>query len=225
MAADTNKEHGKIHIEGIIFDYGNVLCHPQQPTDVEAMAKACGIPASRLQPLYWKYRLTYDRGDFTGESYWQTIADNENLSLSREQIAQLVELDAAGWARENVDTVRWVEQLHDAGYALALLSNMPKELSLALRARGSWSRFFPHCIFSCDTRCNKPAPEIYEACLNALQMPPQQVLFIDDIPENVEAASRLGIHSLVFDTAERTQARAAEKFDVPVSLGASSSLR
>src|SRR5258707_12710705 len=205
MSFGGSKQPNKVHIEGIIFDYGNVICHPQQPSDVEAMARVFGLPAGRVQELYWKYRLPYDRGDFTGESYWQKIASDENLSLSGAQIEQLIALDATGWARENVETVRWIEQLHRAGFPLALLSNMPLELSRSLRAKGTWSRFFKYFVFSCDLHCNKPAPEIYKACLNALQLPAERVLFVDDMPANVEAASQLGIHSLVFDTLENTQ--------------------
>jgi putative hydrolase of the HAD superfamily len=128
----------------------------------------------------------------------------------------LVALDTASWARENHATVSWVKQLHAAGFPLALLSNMPIELSRSLRAQGQWGPFFRHCVFSCDIRRNKPDPAIYQACLAALQLSPHQVLFLDDIPVNVEAASRLGIHALVFDTLEQTAARVAQRFNVPL---------
>ena len=218
MQAANSTNHGKIQLRGIIFDYGNVLCCPQQPADMEKMAAVCGIPAARVRELYWKSRLAYDHGDMDGHSYWTSLGREAGVPISQEQIARLCELDAASWARENVAVVRWVQQLHEAGYRLALLSNMPHELSRSLSAQGTWAKFFQHRVFSCDVRHNKPDPAIYKICLDALKLPANDVLFLDDISANVESARRLGIHSLVFDTLEGTWARMSEQFDLPAPL-------
>jgi putative hydrolase of the HAD superfamily len=206
----------KIQIDGIIFDYGNVLCHPQQASDVENMAKVCGIPLMQFQESYWKFRSAYDRADIDGKSYWAAMAGEHGVRLSQDQIAELIALDTASWARENEDAVGWAQQLHNAGFPLALLSNMPHELSRSLTSNGKWAKFFQHRIFSCDLRRNKPDPLIYQSCLDALSLAADKVLFLDDIPANVESASRLGIRGVVFDTLEGTCARVAEKFNLPV---------
>jgi putative hydrolase of the HAD superfamily len=220
--APNRAQDGKITIRGVIFDYGNVLCHPQQSSDVERMAEACGVPVARFREGYWRFRAAYDRGDLTGESYWAAVAGEAQVVLSQDQVSLLIALDTESWARENHDTVRWAQQLHDAGVPLALLSNMPHELSRSLSARGKWAKFFQHRVFSCDVGCNKPDPRIYQTCLAALKLAPQDVLFLDDISANVEAADRLGIHSMLFDTFEQTSTRAAEQFDLPVTARAQS---
>src|SRR5271165_1521505 len=125
MQPATSSENGKIQVRGVIFDYGNVLCHPQRPSDHESMAEICGIPLARFRELYWRFRAAYDRADLSGESYWVAVAGEENRALERTQIARLIELDTASWARENDDAVAWARQLRDAGFPLALLSNMP----------------------------------------------------------------------------------------------------
>jgi|HubBroStandDraft_6_1064221.scaffolds.fasta_scaffold132200_2 FMN phosphatase YigB (HAD superfamily) len=60
----------------------------------------------------------------------------------------------------------------------------------------------------------KPDPRIYNTCLAEMKLKPGEVLFLDDRPDNVDAASALGIHSLLFDTVESTSRR-AKRFDLP----------
>ena len=204
----------KILIQGVIFDYGKVLCHPQQPSDMERMAQAAGMPIPRFQELYWKFRMRYDRAELNADSYWNSVAGQDGRVFSREQISKLVSLDNESWSRPNSATFRWVEELRRAGLRLAVLSNMPQELSNYLRAHCDWLGFFDPLIFSCEVAHVKPEPEIYQACHTGLRLEPEKVLFLDDLAANVEGAAKLGIHSMVFDTVEQTRARLADKFDL-----------
>ncbi len=215
MAKLRPVQNGKIPIRGVIFDYGNVLCHPQQPSDLEAMAQVCGIAVPRFRELYWKFRVPYDRADLSAETYWQCVAREQSMVFSAEQIAELVSLDTQGWARLNMKTVGWAEQLHESGLRLGLLSNMPSDLSRYLVARGGWVEFFDHLTFSCEVRLVKPDPAIYQACLSPLGLAPQEVLFLDDLTHNVEAAAKLGIQAQLFDTLEQTVVRLEPHFELP----------
>ena len=216
MQKARSAHHGRIPIRGVIFDYGNVLCYMQQLSDLEGMAQVCGMAMPRFRELYWKFRVPYERSDLTAQTYWQTVAREEGLVLSGEQIAKLVELDIRGWARLNPITVKWAEQLQRAGLRVGLLSNMPSDLSRYLVAHGGWVSFFHHLTFSGEVGMVKPDPAIYHACLAALAVAPEEALFLDDLAHNIEAASKLGIHGVLFDTIERTTARVAERFDLPV---------
>ena len=62
----------------------------------------------------------------------------------------------------------------------------------------------------------KPDAAIYRACLESLGVAPEETLFLDDLAHNIEAATKLGIHSVLFDEIEQVTARVAERFDVPV---------
>jgi putative hydrolase of the HAD superfamily len=208
----------KTKLRAVVFDYGNVLCHPQELSDVEGMAAICGLAVPRFQELYWKFRMPYDRADLNDDTYWNSVAREAGIAINRRQIEQLVPLDAKGWSRPNHATVQWVEQLRDAGLSLAILSNMPFGVSRYLMANCEWFSFFHHLIFSCDVGRVKPEPEIYENCLEKLDAAPAEVLFLDDIARNVEGATSLGIHGLLFDTFENTVSRVGERFDLPVPL-------
>lgn len=44
----------------------------------------------------------------------------------------------------------------------------------------------------------KPDPKIYEYLLEKVRLPAQDIVFIDDLPKNVEAAKRMGIDAILF---------------------------
>jgi putative hydrolase of the HAD superfamily len=206
----------KRSVRVVVFDYGNVLCLDQKPEDVKAMALVCGIADERFSELYWKLRPPYDRGDIDGTAYWTSVVRQQELHLSRDQIATLIKLDSESITRPNQGAVQWAELLHRAGIRLALLSNMPFELSrYVTKSFQSLSRF--EClIYSCDYRSIKPELAIYRNCLELLKAAPQDILYLDDRAENIEAAARLGINSVLFDTVEKTASRVESRFDIPV---------
>jgi putative hydrolase of the HAD superfamily len=204
----------QIHIEGVIFDYGNVLCQAQHPSDVAGMAAICRLPVAQFDELYWRLRPAYDLGEMDGTSYWNSLAGLRGRSLTGDEIARLIVLDCESWARPNEETVGWVERLHSEGVRLALLSNMPLEISRFLAGSCRALKCFDDLIYSCDVGSMKPDPRIYNTCLAEMKLEPGEVLFLDDRSDNVDAASALGIHSLLFDTVESTSRR-AKRFDLP----------
>jgi putative hydrolase of the HAD superfamily len=204
-------------VRAVVFDYGNVLCLEQTLEDMKGMALVCGIPDERFSELYWKLRPPYDRGDIDGPAYWTAVVRQQELSLSRDQITTLIRLDSESIIRPNQGAVEWAKLLHREGFPLTLLSNMPLELSRHV------TKFFPrlstfeYLIYSCDYGSIKPELAIYRNCLELLKVDPQEVLYLDDRAENVEAAARLGINSVLFDTVEKTASRVESRFDVPVA--------
>jgi putative hydrolase of the HAD superfamily len=206
----------KRSVRVVVFDYGNVLCLDQTPEDMKAMALVCDIGDERFSELYWKLRPAYDRGDIDGPAYWTAVARQQELDLSRDQIATLIKLDSESITRPNQGAVQWAELLHRAGIPLALLSNMPFELSRYVTKSVQTLSTFDYLIYSCDYRSIKPELEIYRNCLELLKADPQDILYLDDRAENIEAAACLGMNSVLFDTVEKTASRVESRFDIPV---------
>jgi putative hydrolase of the HAD superfamily len=206
----------KRSVRAVVFDYGNVLCLEQTLEDMKGMALVCGIPHERFSELYWKLRPPYDRGDIDGPAYWTAVVDQQELGLSRDQIATLIKLDSESITRPNEGAVQWAKLLHHEGFPLTLLSNMPLELSRHVTKSFPSLSTFEYLIYSCDYGSIKPELVIYRNCLELLKAAPQDILYLDDRAENVEAAARLGISSVLFDTVETTASRVESRFDIPV---------
>ena len=206
----------KLRVRAVVFDYGNVLCLEQTLEDMKSMALVCGIPHERFSELYWKLRPPYDRGDIDGPAYWTAVVGQQELSLSRDQIATLIKLDCESITRPNQGAVQWAKLLHQEGFPLTLLSNMPLELSRHVTKSFPSVSTFEYLIYSCDYGSIKPELAIFRNCLELLKAAPQDILYLDDRAENVEAAAHLGINSVLFDTVEKTASRIESRFDIPV---------
>src|SRR3984957_8990737 len=206
----------KRSVRAVVFDYGNVLCLEQTLEDMKSMALVCGIPHERFSELYWKLRPPYDRGDIDGPAYWAAVVGQQELGLSRDQIATLIKLDSESITRPNQGAVEWAKVLHHEGYPLTLLSNMPLEFSRHVTKSFPSLSTFEYLIYSCDYGSIKPELAIFRNCLELLKAAPQDILYLDDRAENVEAAARLGINSVLFDTVEKTASRVESRFDIPV---------
>ena len=207
------KSSDKIALQAVVFDYGNVLSLDQVADAPGKLARLCGLSLEVFTERFWKTRLAYDRADLDGKAYWEGIAQS---SLTPGILEELYAIDSASWGNPNLVMLGWVEQLRAAGTRVAVLSNMPLEIKLFLVENRDWLAGFDPLIFSCDLRLVKPEAAIYRDCIERLQLPPEAVLFLDDKAVNVDAARAIGMHSLVFETVEKTLPLVQEQFDLPV---------
>lgn len=59
-------------------------------------------------------------------------------------------------------------------------------------------------LFSFQAGQIKPEPEIYLTLLDKYSIDPQRALFLDDRQENLDAAARLHIHTMLFTSYPET---------------------
>lgn len=199
-----------LKIKGIIFDYGNVLCDPQEPHEVQAMADALGVELEQFKEKYWRDRRPYDRADLGAAEYWNRIAGRE---LSLGELGAVIELDNTGWLHRRERTLAWVGQASQKGLRTGLLSNLPISLRDALE-QVNWLPEFDVRTYSCTLGRIKPEPEIYEDCVGGLGLKPEEVVFLDDRPENVRGADEVGLHGLLFESADQAASELAERYRV-----------
>ena len=202
-------------MQAVIFDYGNVLCVPQPPEDVQAMADIFGLPLHRFEELYWRKRLPYDRTEMTPEEYWEDFQRMAGLEPSPERAQRAMALDCRSWAHPNPAMIGWANRVRASGFKTAILSNMPLALRIYLDAERPWIHEFDHRVFSCDVKLAKPDHAIYELCLRGLGIKPEQALFLDDRAENIAAAHKAGLRSLLFSTADRAAAELNGHYGLP----------
>ena len=173
------------------------------------MAAILNLPRSRFEAIYWRSRLEYDEAKLDPIEYWGQFGPT-----SPAQIEQLNRLDAASWMHPAAIVPAWAGQLREAGYRIALLSNMPFTVRAAV-LHCDWLPEFDQRTFSCELGISKPAAEIYEHCLGGLDVAAEEALFLDDRPANVEGAKALGMPAILFTAAEAVLPEVAGSFDIP----------
>lgn len=190
-------------LRAVIFDYGLVLSGPAVPSARARLLELTELPEDVFDTHYWKYRLDYDRGTLNGTTYWETIARDTGRILPPDRVAAIVEQDVLLWASLNPVMLDWVLRVQAAGLKTAILSNMGAELLDHMRQNFRWLDTFDHHTWSCELNVVKPEAAIYTHTVEALDVAPDQALFLDDKIENVEGARRVGLHALVFTNAEQ----------------------
>jgi 2-haloacid dehalogenase len=95
-------------------------------------------------------------------------------------------------------TVDVLRDLHAAGVRLLALTNWSAELFPVARGRFDFLDLFEDILVSGEERLAKPDPRIFELLTERSGLPPGACVFVDDKPENVEAARAAGLDGIVF---------------------------
>jgi putative hydrolase of the HAD superfamily len=90
-----------------------------------------------------------------------------------------------------------VRQVRDAGFKTALLTNISREGEALFSTLFPVDELFDVVVDSSKVGMRKPDPEIYRLTCTRLGVPPERCLFIDDLLCNVEAASALGMETIL----------------------------
>ena len=201
----------------VIFDYGGVLSLPPDEKKVLKLAETSSLEPGIFAQEYRKHRTEYDRGTLTAADYWSKVLRAGSATASEKLTETLIELDIEIWTAINHAMVDWSGLLKEKGYRTAVLSNMPREPLAYIIETFPWINNFETCIYSCDHGLIKPEPQIYNICLDALGVLAEETLFIDDCRENTEAAERLGLHTLTFQSLEAVKEIIEQQYGLPVS--------
>lgn len=192
-------------IRAVIFDYGMVLSHPQEPTALNNLLVITGLGRETFESHYWTHRHAYDMGTLNGSGYWQRFAADASIQLTDTDIERLIENDVLMWCTINEPMLAWAKALADAGLRIGILSNMGEDTLSYMRQEFSWLGDFHHHTWSCELGIAKPDPTIYTYTCEKLSVAPAQALFLDDKIENVEAAQRVGLNAIQFSNVAQLQ--------------------
>ena len=95
------------------------------------------------------------------------------------------------------ETVQLLGELKARGEKLYFLSNFQDELIGEVNAMYDFFKHFDGGVYSCDVKCSKPDPRIYQMLLDNYNLKPETCRFFDDMPENIEGAKAMGFEGVV----------------------------
>jgi putative hydrolase of the HAD superfamily len=84
------------------------------------------------------------------------------------------------------------------GIVCGLASNQEKRRAAFMDEILGYRRHFDRTFYSCALGCTKPKREYFEAVIDALGVPAAEILLIDDLEPNIEAARALGMSASVY---------------------------
>jgi putative hydrolase of the HAD superfamily len=195
-------------IRAIIFDIGRVLVRVDVSRVTSGLATGASFSPSELWAAIendprW---LDWQQGHISPRDWYLHLSKRLDVSLSFEEFTDVWNhaLDP-----QPIQEDALLEGLAKK-YRLALLSNTDPIHVVHLESNFAFFRFFPIRIYSCTLGACKPDPLIYREALQACKVEAGQAVYIDDIPTYVEAAQRLGIAGIHFESPNQLAAALAE---------------
>jgi putative hydrolase of the HAD superfamily len=189
-------------ITAIVFDYGKVISLPPDPAIMERLASMAGVEAGLFESLLWGLRGEYDRGTINAREYYGRLFSRLGVRPDEKTIEAMIEMDLNSWKNINPGTARLMEDVKAAGFLLGILSNMPHDFLAFAREKIPLFSLPDVGLFSCEANLIKPEAAIYEKLLELLKCAPEEVVFFDDIQDNVKSAAALGIHAFLWKDPE-----------------------
>jgi putative hydrolase of the HAD superfamily len=155
-------------------------------------------------------------GEITLEAYLDRTVFFRERPFPRDEFKNFI----FAQSRENKETRVLLDELTATRrYFLATLNNESEELNAYRIRKFDLTRNFTVFFSSCYLRARKPDPLIYQIALKITQRAPEECIFIDDRPGNLEPAKALGMRAILFRSAEELRASLAESGVKPVFVG------
>ena len=198
MTADTDKNDRASEgsqVKLLVFDMGHVFVDFEWETVCEGFCKRAGITSEAFKPILRHIAsLGYESGRAqTADVLREINAQLPDLNLTEDEFHPLWNATF----REN-DEMAALLQLLKQDRPLYLLSNTNDSHYSYLERTHNVSRHFEELILSYLVGSSKPEEAIYHEVMKRSGLKAEECLFVDDLPANIEAASKLGMNTIRF---------------------------
>ena len=186
----------------IVFDFAGVLFQwrPDKLLQRALQQRATDADSARhwVEQIFQGYAGDwgdFDRGTVSVDDLVQRIAARTGLRLDE---VHAVVAAVPGELQPLADSVALLQRLRDAGRRLFYLSNMPLPYAEHLEREHDFVGWFEAGVFSSREQHNKPESSIFTIAAQRFGVPPDSLMFIDDVARNVDAARAAGWNALLF---------------------------
>jgi putative hydrolase of the HAD superfamily len=191
--------------KALVFDFDGVMTRePPREAIYSFLEKTLHLSPPELDRVY--------EAIISGQidrAFWQSLAKEKGVKLS------------GAWSNDfkavmkdclvNPEMFALVDRLKQKHLPIILFSNIDPIPAQYMREMGLFAPFDQH-IFAYEIGAAKPDPKAYQIMIKQLNLPPQDIVFIDDRPENIRAAQALGINAILFQSADQIQQELQKAF-------------
>lgn len=190
-------------ITTLLFDLGNVLFDLDIPATERALAVLLGKRATEFRKWSTQSEFfeQYETGkisdlDFIGQFKQYCLPGTKNEQIVTAWNAMLMGMP--------LKRLTWLKELRKT-YRVAVLSNTNalhiKWVHHYLEQKYQITEFeedhFDRVYYSHLIQARKPDEKVYRFVLDDLEVSPKEVLFIDDVAENIRSADEIGIQTVL----------------------------
>lgn len=192
----------------LLWDVGGVLLTDgwDRTSRTEAVAHF-RLDIAEFERRHGRVEVDFETGRLDWDGYLDATVFYESRSFSREEFrAYMLEQSHA-----HPEAIEVARDLRESGkFRMAVLSNESRELNEYRIRKFGLDAIFDDFFSSCYTGRRKPDPAAFQLALSVTRHDPDGTLFLDDRPENVAAAGRLGVRTLRVEDPNRIREELAQ---------------
>ena len=185
-----------MQIKAILFDADGVIQRPAADRQSRWVALAGGsaedVHRFKLA-VFTVERPCHDGvGDFV--SAFQDVLDSWKCGGSLEDALRM-------WTAIETDApvMELIAAVRASGVACHLATNQEPYRARYMTETLNYRNHFDRLFFSCQLGCSKPDSRYFTTVLAALDLAPENVLFIDDVEANTKSAEAVGMRAELFN--------------------------
>jgi FMN phosphatase YigB (HAD superfamily) len=184
--------------KAILFDLGRVLIHFDFKRGYRALEGLCPYAAEEIPRRLAGTGLVerFETGLVEPRDFVDQMCRILDLKVDYEQFRGI-------WSSIFTDILIPESMLEGLGrrYRLVLVSNTNAlHFEMIRETYGHLLRHFDHLVLSYEVRAMKPLPEIFQVAVERAGCRPEECFYTDDIAAYVEAARRMGIDAVAFES-------------------------
>ncbi len=183
-------------LRALLFDFGGVLVRMVDDRPRLKLAEQLGVKLSYLDDLVF-YSISAQRasrGEIPVSLHWEAV--RVALGIQEADMPRFLEqywsADDVNW--ELLDYIKGIRP----EYKVGLLSNAWDDLRQTMHTRWNIDGLFDEMIISAEVKLVKPDPRIFHLAVDRMDARPEEVVFIDDILENVTVARQEGLPAIQY---------------------------
>jgi putative hydrolase of the HAD superfamily len=199
--AQNRRKRPLAEITTLFWDIGGVIL--TNGWDRESRKEAAAVFRLDWEEFEDRHELSFpafDTGRITLNDYLDRTLFHRSRAFTREEFTAFM----FAQSKEYPDVRAILDKVTYSGkYFVGAINNEPLELNQYRIEGFHLRRNFLVFFSSCYVRSRKPEEMIFRVALEVSQRPPEQCLFIDDRPINLESPRRQGMNTIHHQNAEQ----------------------
>jgi putative hydrolase of the HAD superfamily len=192
----------------LFLDIGGVLLtNAWDQSARQQAAKTFSLDYGEMNERHHLTFDTYEEGKLGFDDYLDRVVFYQDRPFTREAFKSFLFAQSQPFP-DTLDLMRRLKAHHNL--KVAAVSNEGRELTVFRIQKFELDSLIDVFVSSCFVHYRKPDMDMYRIALDLVQVPPEQVAYIDDRSFLVDIAGELGIHSILHTSHESTRAALAQ---------------
>lgn len=188
-------------IKLLIFDIGGVLMQKKGDfeNNLKLVAEKYGSTKEEsLKAFYKNFEEYHNKRILSQYQFWKLFLKELGKEMNDDDFKYLFDIfNDVSQEKENDKLTDLVKNLSKKGYKLAILSHSFRDMDLQIY-NSKFLRYFDRICLSHMNSKKKDTRESFMEIMDAFDVEPEEVLFIEDKEKNIVAPRGLGINTFLY---------------------------